>query len=52
MEKRKRPDHINLWVKFSVQIVVLMISRRKNSKMFPCGVLFSDFFDEMFIEVP
>ena len=32
----KSPNCIHLWVKFSIQNVVLRISRRKNSKMFPC----------------
>ena len=31
-------------VKFSIQKVVLRVSRRKNSKMFPCGASFSVFF--------
>ena len=33
---------------------VLRASRKKNTKMFPCGVSFSCVFDvfEMFIEVP
>ena len=32
---KKRPDIANLWVKISIQNVVLRVSRRKNSKTFP-----------------
>ena len=48
---KKGPDCIDLWVKFSIQNVVLRISRTKNSKMLPCGTFFSCVFGEMFIEV-
>ena len=48
---KKGPGCVHLWVKFSIQNVVLRISRRKISKMFPCGASFSCIFDEMFIEV-
>ena len=41
----KGPDCVHLWVN-----VVLRVSRKKNSKLFPCGATFV--FDEMFIEVP
>ena len=34
------PECVHLWVKFSIQNVALRVSRRKNSKMFPCGVFF------------
>ena len=33
-------DWVNLWVKFFIQNIVLKTSRRKNTKMFPCGTLF------------
>ena len=49
---KKGPDCINHWVKFSVQNVVLRVSRRKNSKMFPCGNCFSCVFDKMFTTSP
>ena len=49
---KKGPSHVHLWVKFSIQSLVLRLFRRKNSKMFPCGAFFSCDFDEMFIEVP
>ena len=32
-----KSDFFHLWVKFSIENVVLWVSRRKNSKMFPCG---------------
>ena len=40
-----------IWVKFSIQNKVLRVSRRKNFKMFSCGVSFSCAFDEMLIKV-
>ena len=43
---------VHLWIKFPTQNVVLRLSRRKNFTMFPCGVLFSWVFGEMFIKVP
>ena len=42
----------HLWAKFSTQNVALRVSRRKNSKMFPCGIFFLWVFYEIFIEVP
>ena len=49
---KKGPDSINHWVKFSIQNVVLRVSRRKNSKMFLCGNCFSCVFDKMFTTPP
>ena len=49
---KKDLDCVHLWVKFSIQNILLGVSRRKNSKMFPCEALFSCVFDEMFIKVP
>ena len=48
----KGPDCIHLCVKFSIQNVVLKVSKEKNSKIFPCGAFFSCVFDEMFFKVP
>ena len=45
---KKGPHCFHLWVQFSIQNVVLRVSRRKNSKK--CGVFFSCVFDEMFIK--
>ena len=39
--EEKGPDCVNLWIKYSTQNVVLIVSRRKNSKMFPCGAVFT-----------
>ena len=51
--RKKCPDvGVHLWIKFPTQNVVLRLSRRKNFRMFPCGVLFSSVFGEMFIKVP
>ena len=49
---KKGPDCIHLWIKFFIRNAVLVVSRWKNSKLFPCGALFSCVFEEMFIEVP
>ena len=48
---RKGPNCVHPWVESSIQNVVLRVSRRKSSKMFPCGA-FSYVFDEKFIEMP
>ena len=44
--RKKGPDSVHLWIKFSIQSVVLRVSRGKNSKMFPYGISFSCVFDE------
>ena len=31
---------VHLWVRFSIQNVILEVSSRKNSKIFPCGAFF------------
>ena len=49
--RKKCPDCVHHWVKFSTQNVVLRVSRRKNVKMFSCGDSFVFCFDEMFIKV-
>ena len=38
--KKGPTDYVHIWVKFSIQNVVLRIPWRKNSKMFSCGPLF------------
>ena len=48
---KKVLDFVHLLVKFSVQNVVLKVSRRKNSKTFHWVASFSCVFDEMFMEV-
>ena len=40
------------WVKFSIENIVLRVSRRKNLEMFPCGTSFSCVSGGMFIEAP
>ena len=42
---KKSPDCFDLWVKFSIQNVVLRESRRNFSKIFLCGGSFSRVFD-------
>ena len=48
----KGPYCLHLRVESFIQNVVLRVSRRKSSKIFPCGTVFSFIFDEKFIEVP
>ena len=48
----KGPDCAYSWIKFSIQSVILRVSRRRNSNIFPCGDFLSWLFNEMFIEVP
>ena len=51
---KKGPEWVHLSVKFTIQNVVLRVSRRKISTIFPGGKItyFSCVFDEMLIEVP
>ena len=49
---KKSRGCVHLWVKFCIQNIVLGVSRRKNSKIFPCGAFYSCVFNKMFIEVP
>ena len=54
-KKRFLQNHIQReWRKSlqPIQIVVLRVSMRKDSKMFPCQALFSWLLDRKFIEVP
>ena len=37
---KKGPDCVHFWVKFSIQNVILRISKRKKSKMFLCFFVF------------
>ena len=37
---KKSHDCVHLWVKFSIENIILRVSRRKNSKKFPCGAFF------------
>ena len=50
--KKKGSDWVHPYVKFTTQNVVLIVSKRKNFKIFLCGGFFSRIFDEIFIEVP
>ena len=47
---KKSPDCVHLWIKFSIQNVVLRVSQRKNSQKV-CLQVFLSCFDKMFIEV-
>ena len=46
-KQKKGPDCIHLWAKFSIQNIGLGVSRRKNSKTFPCGAFYSWVFNEL-----
>ena len=48
---KKGPDCVHLWVKFSIQNVVLTVSRRKKSQTFPCEAFFCSVFDKILIQV-
>ena len=48
----KGPDCVHLWVKLSIQNVILRVCGRKNSKIFSCRDSFSWVFDKIFTEVP
>ena len=50
--KKSAPDFIHLWVKFSIQGIVLRVSMRKNSQIFPVEPFFLVFVNEIFIKVP
>ena len=43
--RKKGPDCVHLWVKFSIENIVSRVFRRKISKMFPCRASFSCVFD-------
>ena len=47
---KKSPDCVHLWIKLSIQNVVLRVSQRKNSQKV-CLRVFLSCFDKMFIEV-
>ena len=47
---KKGPDIVVLWVKFSIENVVLRVSRRKTEDFW--GLFFSCVLNEMFFEVP
>ena len=49
---KKGPNCVHPWLYSSIPNVVLRVSRRKSSKIFPCRTFFSYVFDEKFIEVP
>ena len=43
---------VHPWITLSIQNVVLRVTRRKSSQIFPYGTFFSCVFNEIFIEVP
>ena len=49
---KKDPDYFHLWVKFFIQNVDLIASRRKNSKMFSCGAFFCVFLKKILSKSP
>ena len=50
--RKKGPNCVHRWVKFSIQNVVLRVSRTKSTKMFPSRASFSAAFNRTFVEVP
>ena len=49
---KKDPDCIHLWVKFSIQNIVLRVSRRKNSQIFHAGPFFLVFLTKCLSKCP
>ena len=49
---KKGPDCVHLWIKFSIQNVVLRASRRKSTKLFPVGSLFLLFSKKSLFKCP
>ena len=49
---KKCADCIHLLNQFFIQIVVLRLSKTRNSKLFHCGFVFLSHFDKMSIEEP
>ena len=49
---KKGPDCVHLWVKFSIQNVLLRVSRRENSKMFPYRASFLVFLKHCLSKCP
>ena len=49
---KKGPDCLHPWLKFSIQNVVLRLSRRKNSKMFPREAFFLLFLTKCLSKFP
>ena len=50
--KQKCLDFVHPYVKFTIQNVVLRVSKRKNFKMFPCGVFFLEFLTKCLWKCP
>ena len=49
--RKKVSDCVNFWITFSIQNIVLRVSRRKHSTIFPCVTLFPClFFNEGFFQ--
>ena len=51
-EEENVPTVFVFGLNFVIQNAVLRVSRKKNSKMFPCGAFLSCVVDKMFMEVP
>ena len=49
---KKCPDCVHPYVKFAIQNAVLKVSKRKNSKIFPCGAFFLDFLRKCLSKCP
>ena len=49
---KKGPDCVHPYVKCTIQNVVLRVCKRKNFKIFPCGVFFLEFLTKCLSECP
>ena len=50
--RKRGPDCVHPYVKFTIHNVVLRVSQSRYFKIFPFGAFFSGIFDEMFIGMP
>ena len=49
---KKGLDYFHFWVKFFIENIILKVSRRKNSKMFPCEAFFVAFLKKCLSKCP
>ena len=50
--KKKGPYCVHPWVEYAIQNIVLRVSRRKSSKMFPWGVFFLVYLTKSLLTCP
>ena len=50
--EKKGPNCVHPWVEYAIQNIVLRVSRRKSSKMFPWGVFFLVYLTKSLLTCP